>query len=81
MYIKLLVSIPLAMKWGTLGSALGTFIELSKILSAMIIPITVGFLLNVFDLINPDYKSIGLFAVGYTMIHAASVWIIEMKRL
>ena len=104
--LNFLVSIPLAMKWGALGSALGTFItevlicfivqpifiwkvlkmdmrrlffELLKILPAMIIPIIVGIILNVFDFIKPDYKSIGLLAVGYTVIYAASVWFIAMN--
>lgn len=104
--LNFLVSIPLAMKWGALGSALGTFItevlicfivqplyiwkvlkmdmrrtviELLKILPSMIIPIIVGVLLNVFGLIKPDYQSIGLLAVGYTAIYAASVWFIAMN--
>lgn len=104
--LNFLISIPLAMKWGALGSALGTFItevlicfivqpiyiwkvlkmdmrrvffELLKILPAMFIPIIVGILLNVFDLIKPDYKSIGLLAVGYTVIYAVSVWFIAMN--
>ena len=94
------------MKWGALGSALGTFIteviicfivqpiyiwkvlkmdmrrvffELMRILPAMIIPIVIGILLNVFNLIKPDYKLIGLFAVGYTAIYAASIWLIAMN--
>lgn len=104
--LNFFVSIPLAIKWGALGSALGTFItevlicfivqplyiwkvlkmdlrrvlfELLKILPAMIIPIIAGILLNVFDLIKPDYKSIGLLAVGYTVIYAMSVWFIAMN--
>ena len=104
--LNFLVSIPLAMKWGALGSAFGTFItevlicfivqpifiwkvlkmdmrraffELLKILPAMIIPIIVGILLNVFNLIKPDYKYICLFVVVYTVIYAASVWFIAMN--
>ena len=104
--LNFIVSIPLAMKWGALGSALGTFItevlicfivqpifiwkvlkmdmrrvffELIKILPAMIIPIIVGILLNAFNLIKPNYKYIGLFAVGYTVIYAVSVWFIAMN--
>ena len=104
--LNFIVSIPLAMKWGALGSAFGTFItevlicfivqpiyiwkvlkmdmrrvffELLKNLPAMIIPIIVGVLLNVFDLIKPDYKSIGVLAAGFTAIYAASVWFIAMN--
>lgn len=104
--LNFIVSIPLAMKWGALGSALGTFIteviicfivqpiyiwkvlkmdmrrvffELMRILPAMIIPIVIGILLNVFNLIKPDYKLIGVFAVGYTAIYAASIWLIAMN--
>ena len=55
------------------------FFELLKNLPAMIIPIIVGVLLNVFDLIKPDYKSIGVLAAGFTAIYAASVWFIAMN--
>ncbi len=104
--LNFLVSIPLAMKWGALGSALGTFItevlicfivqplyiwkilkmdmkrtffELLKVLPAMVIPIIVGILLNIFDIIQPNYRSIGLLAIGFAVIYAASVWFIAMK--
>ena len=104
--LNFIVSIPLAMKWGALGSALGTFItevlicfivqpiyiwkvlkmdmrrvffELLEVLPAMIIPVIVGILLNVFDLIKPNYKSICLLAVVYTGIYALSVWFIAMN--
>lgn len=104
--LNFFVSIPLAMKWGAIGSALGTFFtealicffvqpiyiwkvlkmdmrrvffELLKVLPAMIIPIIVGILLNVFDLIKPNYISIGLFVIGYTIVYAASVWFIAMN--
>ena len=79
--LNFIVSIPLAMKWGALGSALGTFIteiiicfivqpiyiwkvlkmdmrrvffELMTILPAMIIPVVIGILLNVFNLERVD---------------------------
>lgn len=104
--LNFLVSIPLAMKWGALGSALGTFItevlicfivqpiyiwkilkmdmkrtffELLKVLPAMVIPIIVGILLNIFDIIQPNYRSIGLLAIGFAVIYAASVWFIAMN--
>lgn len=105
--LNMLVSIPLAMKWGALGSALGTFLtevlicfvvqpiyiwkvlkmdmhrtilELLKILPAMIIPIVLGIFLNYFDVIKPDYKSIGVLVGGYVIVYAASVWLLAMNQ-
>ena len=105
--LNLLVSIPLAMKWGAIGSALGTFltevlicfivqpiyiwkvlkmnlrktfVELLKILPAMVIPIIVGIFLNYFNMIKPDYKSIGVLAAGYIIIYAVSVWLLAMNN-
>ena len=54
------------------------FFGLLKILTAMILPIIVGILLNTFK-IKHDYKSVGLLAVDYTAIYVVSVWFIAMN--
>lgn len=101
------VSIPLAIKWGALGSALGTFLteivicfivqplyiwkilkmdmrrtffELIKILPAMVIPFILGVILNYFHFIMPEYKSIIIFALIYSVIYALSIWFLAMNK-
>lgn len=105
--MNFLVSIPLAVKWGALGSALGTFLtevlicfivqplyiwkvlkldmrrtffELSKVLPALTIPVALGVMLNFFNLIKPDYKSITVFALVYSIVYALSIWFLAMSK-
>lgn len=105
--LNLLISIPLAMKWGALGSAFGTFLSealircvvlplytwktlkmdmrrtffsLATILPSFLIPVALGVAMNYFHLVKSSYPSIAVYAVIFTVVYVASIWLFAMNR-